>query len=136
MSLGRQLAPLLLEDAAHALVVMPHAPYGVWHLQKHTRKPLNMSPARYAAACRFHSDSAVSFAMFLNQLPDLHSKLAPQVLLRAMEGTIATISRIQKEAGVTDTSLLNFVVSRGRESCTTAGSFVPVSGSGHSWGQH
>lgn len=36
---------------------------------------------------------ACSFALFLNHLPDLHSQQQPDVLLQAVQKTIATISR-------------------------------------------
>lgn len=72
-----------------------------------------LSDTVYNTVQSFHSDSAVSFAVFLNCLPDLHSKHSPQVLLRAVEQAIAAISRVQREEGIDDVSLLNYVVSDG-----------------------
>ncbi|KDD72798.1 hypothetical protein H632_c2885p0, partial [Helicosporidium sp. ATCC 50920] len=71
------------------------------------------SDAVYNTVQSFHSDSAVSFALFLNCLPDLTSVHPPKVLLRALEDAIATIREVQAEVGITATSLLNFVVSDG-----------------------
>ncbi|KIY95625.1 hypothetical protein MNEG_12338 [Monoraphidium neglectum] len=72
-----------------------------------------MSDAAYNTVQSFHSDSAVSFSIFLNHLPDPCVQQPPDVLLRAMQDTVATICRVQRERGVADTSLLNFVVSDG-----------------------
>lgn len=72
-----------------------------------------LSDEAYNSVQSFHSDSAVSFALFLHHLPSMTERQPPETLLRALQATIATISRIQKEAGVTDLSLLNFVVSDG-----------------------
>ncbi|KAI8475320.1 MAG: nucleophile aminohydrolase [Monoraphidium minutum] len=65
-----------------------------------------LSDAAYNTVQSFHSDSAVSFSLFLNHLPDTCSHQPP-------DDTIATICRVQRERGVSDTSLLNFVVSDG-----------------------
>ncbi|GIL70254.1 hypothetical protein Vretifemale_1091 [Volvox reticuliferus] len=72
-----------------------------------------LSDCAYNAVASFHSDSAVSFALFLNHLPDMRAQLAPDVLIKAMQDTIATISSVQRRHGVTATSLLNYVVSDG-----------------------
>ena len=44
-----------------------------------------LADAAYDTVSSFHSDSAISFSIFLNHLPDLESQQAPQVLLQAME---------------------------------------------------
>ena len=44
-----------------------------------------LADAAYDTVSSFHSDSAVSFSIFLNQLPDLESQQTPQKLLQAME---------------------------------------------------
>jgi Cys-Gly metallodipeptidase DUG1 len=74
-----------------------------------------LSDAAYNAVQSFHSDSAVSFAIFLNHLPDMNVPQPPAVILKAIQDTISKISAIQKEAGIpaSDTSLLNFIVSDG-----------------------
>lgn len=72
-----------------------------------------LSDEAYNAVASFHSDSAVSFALFLNNLPNITDHHPPDVLLRALQATIATISRIQAACGVTETSLLNYVISDG-----------------------
>jgi predicted glutamine amidotransferase/WD40 repeat protein len=72
-----------------------------------------LSDAAYDAVGSFHSDSAVAFGVFLHHLPSLTERQPPEALLRALQAAIATISRVQAEAGVTETSLLNFVVSDG-----------------------
>ncbi|GLC44069.1 hypothetical protein PLESTB_000932700 [Pleodorina starrii] len=72
-----------------------------------------LSDCAYNAVASFHSDSAVSFALFLNHLPDIRAQLAPDVLIKAMQDTIATISAVQRRHGITSTSLLNYVVSDG-----------------------
>ena len=69
--------------------------------------------AAYNAVQSFHSDSAVSFALFLNHLPDLEAPQPPEAILRALQATIATITRIQAATGIIDVSLLNYVVSDG-----------------------
>lgn len=73
-----------------------------------------LSDAAYNSVQSFHSDSAVCFSLFLHHLPSMTEEQPPEVLLQAIQSTIATISRIQLDAGVTDTSLLNFVVSDGK----------------------
>lgn len=44
-----------------------------------------LSDAAYNAIQSFHSDSAVSFAVFLHHLPDMAAPQTPDVLLQAME---------------------------------------------------
>eukprot|EP00878_Enallax_costatus_P011102 GHUV01011595.1.p1 GENE.GHUV01011595.1~~GHUV01011595.1.p1 ORF type:complete len:199 (+),score=36.82 GHUV01011595.1:379-975(+) len=44
-----------------------------------------LSDAAYNSVQSFHSDSAVSFAVFLNQLPDLVHQQSPDVLVTAMQ---------------------------------------------------
>lgn len=44
-----------------------------------------LSDAAYNSIQSFHSDSAVSFAVFLNQLPDLVHPQPPDVLVNAMQ---------------------------------------------------
>jgi hypothetical protein len=44
-----------------------------------------LSDAAYNSIQSFHSDSAVSFAVFLNHLPDMTRPQPPEVLLQAME---------------------------------------------------
>jgi hypothetical protein len=44
-----------------------------------------MSDAAYNTVQSFHSDSAVSFSIFLNHLPDMCSQQPPDVLMRAMQ---------------------------------------------------
>ncbi len=51
--------------------------------------------------------------MFLHHLPDARTPQPPDVLLKAMNDTLATISRVQQQHGITAVSLLNFVVSDG-----------------------
>lgn len=134
-----------------------------------------LSDEAYASVQSFHSDSAVSFSLFLNHLPDMRAQQPPDVLLQAMQArgawagrgtagqggrcgsgggarawrpadddlpggaarcqlrrlkraapirpfllpapppqdTIATITRVQQQRGISETSLLNFVVSDG-----------------------
>jgi len=72
-----------------------------------------LSEVAFDAVQSFHSDSAVAFALFLHHLPNLTDPLQPAQLLAAIEATVATITKLQVEAGVTDVSLLNFVVSDG-----------------------
>lgn len=72
-----------------------------------------LSDAAYNAVQSFHSDSAVSFALFLHHLPDMFAQQTPDVLLQAMQDTLATISQQQAKYGVTCVSLLNFVLSDG-----------------------
>ena len=44
-----------------------------------------LEDAAYDTVSSFHSDSAVSFSIFLNHLPDLDSQQTPQKLLQAIE---------------------------------------------------
>ena len=44
-----------------------------------------LADAAYDTVSSFHSDSAISFSIFLNHLPDLNLQQTPQVLLQAME---------------------------------------------------
>ncbi|KAL6762357.1 nucleophile aminohydrolase, partial [Haematococcus lacustris] len=86
-----------------------------------------LSDEAYNCIQSFHSDSAVSFALFLHHLPDMARQQPPEVLLQAMEATIATISALQQAQGITATSLLNYVVSDG--TCLIATRFVnPANG--------
>ena len=62
----------------------------------------------------FSSDSAVCFAVFLDKLPNIVDTHSPEVLLRAAQETILTVTKIQEESGVSGLSLLNFVVSDGQ----------------------
>jgi predicted glutamine amidotransferase len=62
-------------------------------MQVRRRLLAELGDAAYNAVQSFHSDSAVSFALFLNHLPDLHAQHPPDVLLRAVQKTIATIGR-------------------------------------------
>lgn len=44
-----------------------------------------LSDTAYNAVQSFHSDSAVSFALFLHHLPDMRAQLSAEVLLQAMQ---------------------------------------------------
>lgn len=59
------------------------------------------------------SDSALSFALFVDQLEDPFAPISPQDLQQKLVLVIRTITRALGEAGVVDTSLLNFVVTDG-----------------------
>ncbi|GAX84568.1 hypothetical protein CEUSTIGMA_g11989.t1 [Chlamydomonas eustigma] len=72
-----------------------------------------LSDTAYNSIQSFHSDSAVSFALFLHHLPDMQKQQPPEVLLKAMQDTINCISRLQLQHSIKDTSLLNFVLSDG-----------------------
>uniref|UniRef100_A0A1D2A699 Glutamine amidotransferase type-2 domain-containing protein n=1 Tax=Auxenochlorella protothecoides TaxID=3075 RepID=A0A1D2A699_AUXPR len=72
-----------------------------------------LSDAAYNAVQSFHSDSAVCFALFLNQLPDMHAAPNPVVMLKALEDTISIIQETQSQHGIAGNSLLNFCVSDG-----------------------
>lgn len=74
----------------------------------------SLSDAAYNAVQSFHSDSAVAFALFLHHLSSLTAPLQPAQLLAAIEATVATITEFQAAEGITDVSLLNFVVSDGK----------------------
>jgi len=80
-----------------------------------------LGPAAFDSVQSFHSDSAVTFALFLHHLgidagdDSLSRERAPKELLAAMEATIETLLRIQREHGVgEELSLMNFVASDGR----------------------
>jgi len=72
-----------------------------------------MKDEAYNTVQSFHSDSAVSFGLFLHHLPDMNRRHSPEVMLRAVQATVSTITRIQRENGIEGLSLLNFVVTDG-----------------------
>eukprot|EP01097_Dermamoeba_algensis_P008363 TRINITY_DN5561_c0_g1_i1.p1 TRINITY_DN5561_c0_g1~~TRINITY_DN5561_c0_g1_i1.p1 ORF type:complete len:183 (-),score=48.48 TRINITY_DN5561_c0_g1_i1:93-641(-) len=59
------------------------------------------------------TDSEHAFAVFLNQLPDASSQVAPEVVGEALEACIKFILKAQKECGVQGASSLNFAVTDG-----------------------
>ena len=73
----------------------------------------SLSDKAYDAVQSFHSDSAISFALFLNFLPDTDKQLLPDAILRALQQTISLIAKTQEAHNITSTSLLNFVVTDG-----------------------
>ena len=72
-----------------------------------------MKDEAYNSVQSFHSDSAVSFGLFLHHLPDMNRRHSPEVMLRAVQATVSTITKIQRENGIDGLSLLNFVVTDG-----------------------
>lgn len=76
-----------------------------------------LSDSAYDAVPSFHSDSAVSFALFLSFLPDMDRPQPPDVILQALQRTLQFIGEKHAEAGLSGsqghTSLLNFVVTDG-----------------------
>ena len=68
----------------------------------------------YNSCQSFHSDSAVCFAVFLNQLKDLETDYSPIELSQKMNQTMQVIMDACKEMDAKESSLLNFVVSDGR----------------------
>jgi predicted glutamine amidotransferase len=72
-----------------------------------------LSDEAYDAVRSFHSDSAVSFALFLSFLPSMTEPQPPDVMLQALQRALQYIGSLQKAAGITDTSLLNFVLTDG-----------------------
>lgn len=67
-----------------------------------------------------NTDSEWSFALFLSKLPDLHAtQMTPQILRDAMRETIAALNNFASDVGVTEPSLLNFVVSDGESVVAT-----------------
>ncbi|CAI5462014.1 unnamed protein product, partial [Closterium sp. Yama58-4] len=89
---------------------------GVGGFHKVRRKLLeSLRDDVYQQCPSFESDSAICFALFLNQIQDPMQQLAPEELVAKMEATINEVNRLCGEAGVADElSLLNFVVSDGR----------------------
>lgn len=73
----------------------------------------------YNVVQSFHSDSALSFALFLNNLPSMTQRHPPETVFKAVQQTLITIARIQREAGITEVSLLNFVVTDGATTVAT-----------------
>lgn len=51
-----------------------------------------LSDEAYDTVQSFHSDSAISFAIFLHHLPHLHKPQSPQVLLTAMQVLVIPLS--------------------------------------------
>ncbi|UPQ99188.1 peptidase family M20/M25/M40 protein [Chloropicon primus] len=68
----------------------------------------------YNGCQSFHSDSAVCFAVFLNQLVDLEVEYSPIELSHKMSQAMQVIMDACKAADCEESSLLNFVVSDGR----------------------
>ncbi|CAI5952770.1 unnamed protein product [Closterium sp. NIES-64] len=89
---------------------------GVGGFHKVRRKLLeSLRDDVYQQCPSFESDSAICFALFLNQIQDPMQQLAPEELVAKMEATINEVNQLCGEAGVADElSLLNFVVSDGR----------------------
>jgi glutamine amidotransferase len=80
----------------------------------------HLSDEAYESLQSFHSDSAVSFALFLSHLPNMDDLLPADVLMRALQNVFELISRVQEEAGVqADVSLLNYVVTDGNSLIAT-----------------
>jgi predicted glutamine amidotransferase len=74
-----------------------------------------LNDTAYEAVHSFHSDSAVSFALFLSFLPNMTDDLPAEALVHALQSVFETIAKVQAEAGIEqDVSLLNFVVTDGR----------------------
>ena len=59
------------------------------------------------------SDSALSFALFIDQLEDPLAPISPQELQLKLVKVIRRITQALDEAGVVETSLLNFVITDG-----------------------
>jgi predicted glutamine amidotransferase len=50
--------------------------------------PVNSRAQVFNTVQSFHSDSAIAFALFLNNLPDLRARLQPAQLLAAIEASL------------------------------------------------
>jgi len=67
-----------------------------------------------------NTDSEWAFALFLSKLPDANAKsFTPHILKNAMMETIASINKLQEEAGITEPSLMNFCVTDGESVVAT-----------------
>ncbi|KIJ45663.1 hypothetical protein M422DRAFT_29761 [Sphaerobolus stellatus SS14] len=67
-----------------------------------------------------NTDSEWTFALFLSKLPDIHAThFTYQTLRDAMRQTIASLNVLAREAGITEPSLLNLVVSDGESVVAT-----------------
>ncbi|KAK3234737.1 hypothetical protein CYMTET_55016 [Cymbomonas tetramitiformis] len=73
----------------------------------------SLSDQIYDEVSSFSSDSSVCFALFLNQLKCPFEKCTPNEIREHLETVINIILDAQEEAGITETSLLNFVVTDG-----------------------
>jgi len=73
-----------------------------------------LSLEAYNSCQSFHSDSAVCFAVFLNQLSDMHADLNSIELSQKMNETLRIISEASEAEGCEERSLMNFVVSDGK----------------------
>ena len=85
-----------------------------WHVR---RKLLaNLREDVYNACQSFHSDSAVCFAVFLNQLDDLEHEYTPLELCNKMNDTLKVVQEACAADGEesAENSILNFVVSDGK----------------------
>jgi len=61
-----------------------------------------------------NTDSEWAFALYLSKLPDVHaSSFSPSILRKAMLDTIAHLNEMARDAGITEPSLLNFIVTDG-----------------------
>ena len=50
-----------------------------------------LSDDAYNSICSFHSDSAISFAVFLHHLPNMHVQHSPDVLIKAMQVSVQRV---------------------------------------------
>ncbi len=86
---------------------------GFERVRKRLMVELRDSAFKYAVA-KGASDSALCFALFLDELGgDDTTPLAPAVMLQKLARVIARIDEAAAAAGVTDPSLLNFVLTDG-----------------------
>lgn len=60
-----------------------------------------------------NTDSEHVFALFMNQLHDSNGLYTAEQLAQTMENTIMLIQQLQRDAGVTDYSSMNFAVTDG-----------------------
>ena len=74
----------------------------------------DMSEEVYNSCQSFHSDSAVCFAVFLNQLKDFETEYSAIELAQKMDETMEVILDACREAKCEESSLLNFVLSDGK----------------------
>eukprot|EP00123_Amoebidium_parasiticum_P016955 comp23657_c0_seq1/m.40423 comp23657_c0_seq1/g.40423 ORF comp23657_c0_seq1/g.40423 comp23657_c0_seq1/m.40423 type:complete len:1229 (-) comp23657_c0_seq1:226-3912(-) len=73
----------------------------------------NMKDHAFDYACKHSSDSALSFALFLDQLENNMEIHTADEMRRMLQNVVKKITDIQEQEGVQEISMLNYVVSDG-----------------------
>eukprot|EP00048_Salpingoeca_helianthica_P005901 m.93046 g.93046 ORF g.93046 m.93046 type:complete len:1282 (+) comp13796_c0_seq2:297-4142(+) len=97
---------------------------GFRHVRRRLLSTLNDTAFAFAVS-KGESDSALCFALFINELKDVWTTCPPDVLRQHLDRVISVINAAVLAEGVTEVSMLNFVVSDGRSLLATRYVFDP-----------